>query len=91
MSAQRILSAMQTMTEMQRRINEYEDTFQSLLLKIDALEKETRAHQQTLGSIFKKTLCPKCSHYLESKRDGDTVEGHSCATVFLQRCSGIGQ
>lgn len=91
MNAQRILSVMQTLTTMESKIVEYEDTVRTLLLKVASLEEENREHQQTLDRIFKKTLCPNCSHYLESKRDGDTVEGHSCATVFLQRCSGIAQ
>lgn len=91
MSAQRILQTLKTMTAMERQIDEYRDTVQTLSLKVTSLEEENRMHQQTLNNIFKKTLCPNCSHYLDSKRDGDTVEGHSCGTVFLQRCPGIAQ
>ena len=91
MSAQRILQTLQDLTTMERQIDEYKDTVQSLLLKVALLEEENRTQQQTLNNILKQTLCPKCSHYLHSKRDGDTVEGHSCATVFLQRCPGIAQ
>ena len=91
MSAQRILYLVQTMTDMETKIVDYEDTVRTLLLKVASLEEENKRQQQTLDSIFKKTLCRHCSQYLESKRDGDTVEGHSCASVFLQRCSGIAQ
>ena len=91
MNAHRLLSMMQTLTTMENTIAQHEDTVQTLLLKIASLEEENKSQQQTLNRIFKKTLCPTCSQYLDSKRDGDTVEGHSCATVFLQRCSGIAQ
>lgn len=91
MNAQRILSVMQTLTTLESKVADSEDTIQSLLLKLETLEKANHALQESLSNIFKKTLCPTCSHYLVSKRDGDTVEGHPCANVFLQRCPGIAQ
>lgn len=89
MNAQRTLVVMQTLTDLEKKIEEYEQTIKSLLLKIDTLEKDNKTHQQTVDSLFKMTLCPNCSQYLQSKKDGDTVEGYRCTKAFLHRCPGI--
>lgn len=83
MNAQRILSTMRTLATLEAKVAESEDTIRTLLLKVEVLQKENQWHQETLNTIFKKTLCRNCSHYLESKRDGDMVEGHPCANEFL--------
>lgn len=89
MSAQRLLSVMQTLTTMESKITDYEDTVDALLRKIATLEESNRAQRIELDRLFKTTLCRTCSQYLDSKRNGDTVEGYSCNAVFLHRCPGI--
>ena len=92
MNAQQILTTMRGLTthnEMETKVKEAEDTVQMLIQEVDRLTKCNRRQEEPLKNIFKRMQCPSCTQYLESKRDGDTIEGHPCDKVFLSRCIGI--
>ena len=94
MDAKHILTTMQALTTLgtlEAKVKESEETVRALLRQVDALEQANRRQQETLDNIFKKTICPQCALYLQSKGEGDTVEGRKCDRVFLQRCFGLGQ
>ena len=94
MDAKQILTTMQALTTLgtlEAKVKDSEETVGALLRQVDALEHANRRQQATLDNIFKKTICPQCTLYLQRKGEGDTVEGGTCDRVFLQRCMGIGQ
>lgn len=94
MDAKQILTTMQALTSLgalEAKVKESEDTIRALIRQVDVLDKVNRRQQETLDNIFKKTICPSCALYLQSKGEGDTVEGRKCDSVFLQRCLGIAQ
>ena len=91
MNAQQILTTMQALTTLdvlQTKVKESEDMVRTLIQEVDRLNKVNRRHQE---SLFKRLQCPSCTQYLDSKRDGDTIEGCKCDQVFLTRCIGIAQ
>lgn len=92
MNAQQILTTMQTLASfesLQAKVKEGEDTIQVLLQRVEKLTQDNQRQQEALDALFKRMQCPSCTHYLESKSDGDTIEGRSCNKVFLTRCWGI--
>ena len=92
MNAQQILTTMQALTTLdvlQTKVKESEDMVQTLIQEVDRLNKVNRRHQESLDTLFKQPRCPSCTQYLNSKRDGDTIEGCKCGNVFLTRCLGI--
>ena len=92
MNAQQILTTMRGLTtlgELQTKVKDAEDTIEMLLREVDRLTKCNREQEEALKNIFKRMRCPSCTQYLESKREGDTVEGRPCNKVFLSRCIGI--
>ena len=94
MNAKQILTTMQTLASfeaLEAKVKESEETIHSLLQQVDMLTKVNQRHKQSLDNIFKRMQCPSCTQYLDSKRDGDTIEGRKCDKVFLTRCIGIAQ
>ena len=94
MNAQQILTTMRgltTLNDLETKVKEAEDTVQMLIQEVDRLTKCNRQQEEALANIFKRMRCPSCTQYLESKRDGDTIEGRPCNKVFLSRCIGIAQ
>ena len=94
MNAQQILTTMQTLAAIETlnaKVKESEDTIQTLIQQVDRLTRINQQQQQSLDNLVKKMQCPTCTQYLDSKRDGDTIEGRQCNHVFLSRCIGIAQ
>lgn len=94
MNAKQILTTMQTLASFEAlevKVKESEETIHSLLQQVDVLTKVNQRHEQTLDNIFKRMQCPSCTQYLDSKRDGDTIQGRKCDKEFLTRCIGIAQ
>ena len=94
MNAQQILTTMRGLTtlgELQTKVKDAEATIEMLLREVDRLTKCNREREEELKNIFKQMRCPTCTQYLESKREGDTIEGRACQKVFLSRCIGIFQ
>lgn len=91
MSARRLLDMVRTLAALEEKVEESEATVKALLIEVDRLSEVNRRQQATMDTIFKKMQCPSCTHYLESKRSGDTIEGRPCTSVFLTRCIGIAQ
>ena len=92
MNAKQILTTMQTLASfeaLEAKVKESEETMHSLIQQVDMLTKVNRQQQETLDNLFKKMQFPSCTHYLESKGAGDTIEGRTCDKVFLTRCWGI--
>ena len=92
MNAQQILTTMRglsTLGELQTKIKEAETTVEMLFREVDRLTKCNREQEEMLKNIFKQMRCPTCTQYLESKREGDTLEGRPCHKVFLSRCMGV--
>ena len=92
MNAQQILTTMRSLTtlnELETKVKDAEETVQMLLHEVEQLTKCNQKQEEALANIFKRMRCPSCTQYLESKRDGDTIEGHPCNKVFLSRCIGI--
>ena len=92
MNAQQILTTMRgltTLNDLETKVKEAEDTVQMLIQEVDRLTKCNRKQEETLDNIFKRMQCPSCTQNLDSKRDGDTIEGRQCNNVFLSRCIGI--
>ena len=91
MSAKQILAAVRTLTsseEMQERVTSYEETIRQLIQRVEELATENQRRKDQLARLFKKMRCTDCTHYLESKLPGDTIEDHECKKVFLTRCWG---
>ena len=94
MNARQILATMRGLTtlhELETKVKESEETIRTLIQEVDRLNKVNRRHQESLDKLFKRMQCPSCTQYLDSKRDGDTIEGRKCDKVFLTRCIGIAQ
>ena len=94
MNAQQILTTMRGLTtlgELQTKVKDAEGTIEMLLREVDRLTKCNREQDEALKNIFKQLRCPTCTQYLESKGEGDTIEGRPCSKVFLSRCIGIFQ
>ena len=85
------VQALTTLASLETKVKEAEETVQALIQEVDRLTNVNQRQQQSLDNIFKRMQCPSCTQYLDSKREGDTIEGHPCAKVFLSRCIGIAQ
>ena len=78
MNPRQILKTMQTLASfeaLEAKVKESEETIHSLIQQVDMLTKVNRRQQESLDNLFKKMQCPSCTQYLDSKRDGDTIEG----------------
>ena len=94
MNAQHILTTMQALTTLNAldtKVKEGEEMVRTLIQEVDRLTKVNQRQQASLDTLFKTMQCPSCSQYLDSKKDGDTIEGCKCDKVFLTRCIGIAQ
>ena len=94
MNAQQILTTMRgltTLKDLETKVKDAEDMVQMLIQEVDRLTKCNRRQEESLKNIFKRMQCPSCTQYLDSKREGDTIEGRKCDNVFLSRCIGIAQ
>ena len=94
MNAKQILTTMQTLASfeaLEAKVKDSEDMVRSLIQQVDMLTKVNRRQQESLDHLFTKMQCPSCTHYLESKGEGDTIEGRKCDKVVLTRCLGIAQ
>ena len=94
MNPRQILKTMQALTTLdvlETKVRESEATVRTLIQEVDRLTKVNQRQQESLDTLFKRVQCPSCTQYLESKRDGDTIEGRPCANVFLSGCIGIAQ
>ena len=93
MNAKQILTTVQalaTLESLETKVKESEETIRALIQEVDRLTKVNQRQQETLDRIFQTMQCPSCTHYLESKGEGNTIEGRQCDRVFLTRCWGIG-
>ena len=94
MNAQQNLTTMKTLASveaLQTKVKESEATVRALIKEVDRLTQANRRQQETMDNVFKKMQCSSCTHYLELKEEGDTIEGRKCDKVFLIRCIGIAQ
>ena len=94
MNAQQILTTMQALTTLnglETKVKESEEMVRTLIQEVDRLTKCIRRQEESLKNIFKRMQCPSCTQYLDSKGEGDTIEGRKCDHVFLSRCIGIAQ
>ena len=92
MNAKQILTTMQTLASfeaLEAKVKESEETIHSLIQQVDRLTNVNRRQQERLDNLFKNMQCPSCTHYLESRGAGDTIERHKCDKVVLTRCLGI--
>ena len=80
-----------TLHELETKVKESEETIRTLIREVDRLTQCNRRQEESLNNLFKRMQCPSCTQYLDSKRDGDTIEGCKCDQVFLTRCIGIAQ
>ena len=85
------MRGLMTLHDLETKVKESEEMVRTLIQEVDRLTKCNRRQQESLDNIFKRMQCPSCTQYLDSKRDGDTIEGHPCTNVFLSRCIGIAQ
>ena len=94
MNAQQSLTTMQALTSrevLQTKVKELEERFQTLVQAVDRSNKSKQRQRELLEKLFKTMQCPSCTHYLDSKGEGDTIEGRKCDNVVLTRCIGISQ
>ena len=94
MNAQQILTTMRgltTLNALETKVKESEEMVRTLIQEVDRLTKCNQRQQESLDNIFKRMQCPSCTQYLDSKREGDTIEERPCANVILSRCIGIAQ
>ena len=84
------MQGLTTLNALETKVKESEEMVRTLIQEVDRLTK-CNQRQESLDNIFKRMQCPSCTQYLDSKREGDTIEGRPCANVILSRCIGIAQ
>ena len=92
MNAQQDLANMRlrcNVKRLQTQVTEAEKTTNTLISRVDSLNETVLLQQQMLDSLLYKMRCTTCNSYLESKRPGDTIEGHQCQQSVLTTCFGI--
>ena len=94
MNAKQILTTMQTLAtfeNLEAKVKESEEMVRTLVQEVDRLNKCNQRQRASLDTLFKRMQCQSCTQYLESKGEGETIEGCKCGNVFLTRCIGIAQ
>ena len=91
MAASRVLPDLVTMLREKEEV--LEETQRQLRQKekeCDELKGQCLALRLDSDSLRYIMLCQDCRHYLDSKRPGDTVEGHSCPSCpSCPSCIGV--
>ena len=92
MNAQQILTTMQAVTSqdvLQAKVKELEERVRTLIQAVERVNKCNQRQRESVEKLVKTIQCPSCIRYLDSKVEGDTIEGRKCDNMFLTRCIGI--